>query len=111
MIGVGNHRPELEAIEKYAASTDPPMPEQRRPARDVCTSNDRDEQGRQKDDCKARTHDIEGTLEYWVRPTFRDRDGPVLGDIEPVAGPAIKLDNMKATEPAGAKRRRRVRRS
>jgi hypothetical protein len=32
-IGVRNHRPELDAIEKYAAPTDPPMPKQRRPAR------------------------------------------------------------------------------
>jgi hypothetical protein len=32
-IGVRNHRPKLEAIEKYAASTDPPMLEQRRSAR------------------------------------------------------------------------------
>jgi hypothetical protein len=105
-ISVRNHGPELDAIEKYAASTDPPMPKQRRATRYVCTGGDSDEQRRQKDDSKARAHNIEGTLEYGVPTTFRERDRPILGYIEPVASPAINVDDMKATEPAGAKPRR-----
>jgi hypothetical protein len=107
-IGVRNHRAELYAIEKYATSPDPPMLKQRRSARYVGTADDCDEQRRQKDDGKARAHNIEGTLEYGVRTTFSDRDRPILGYIEPVASPAINLDNMQATEPAGAKLRRCV---
>jgi hypothetical protein len=106
-IGVRNHRPELETIEKYTASPDSPMPKQRRPARYVCTGDDGGEQWRQKDDRKARAHNIEGTLECGVGTPFRDRDRAVLGYIESVASPAVDLDNMEATEPAGTQLRRR----